>query len=456
MVSERRHDERVTVDSLVPVDLGRDNSGILINLSEGGLRIRVVGRLEINQVVNLGFSLLGKNNRIQTFGQIVWVDEWGTGGAVRFLDLPESARKRIRQWMPHNAPTGGIQEEAIATQSDATETESYESSPARREATSWAPSWGETHAPVEEKPEVPPPHPYAGTDRFTFSASGDYEAKESQAVPSQPGVPIDPWLKDEWRTKSPAREPQLRRQLIQGIIAGCLVVLILIAGLVLYRSQRERVGDLLGDLKRTIVGESAPSETSEPAPATVSSTKPRPRPRSRLKDQPTEGGRALSAPSKRSRPSQLEVLESNNQRRLIKMQGGPIVRIKDWSTGGRVRVQTEDLATAGAPASAALATPPAQGAVGSQAISGGFLQVQEMPEYPELAMQSNLQGTVLLRAVVGKDGRVQNILLVSGPPMLASAVLDAVRKWRYKPYYRNGEPVEVETQIKVDFSITPK
>jgi protein TonB len=71
-------------------------------------------------------------------------------------------------------------------------------------------------------------------------------------------------------------------------------------------------------------------------------------------------------------------------------------------------------------------------------------------------MQNNLQGTVLLRAVVGKDGRVQDILLISGPPMLASAVLDAVRKWRYKPYYRNGEPVEVETQIKVDFSITPK
>jgi TonB family protein len=455
MVSERRHHQRVTVDSLVPVDLGRDNGGILINLSEGGLRIRAVGRLETDQVVNLGFSLLGKNNRIETCGQIAWVDESATGGAVRFLDLPESARKQIRQWMPHNAPTAGIQQEAIATQSEATESESYQSSPAHREATSWVPSWAETDATTQEKPRVPPASPYAGTDAFGFTASGNYQAKESQAVLSQP---VDPWLKDEWKAKSPAREPKVRRQLVQGTIAGCLVVLILIAGLILYRSQRERIGDLVGDIRRTIVGESAPPETSEPAPATVSSTKPRPRPRSRSKDQLTEEGRAssASAPSRKSRPSQLEVLESNNQRRLIKMRGGPIVRVKDWSTGGRVRVQTEDLATTGAPASAPLATTPAQRAARSQAISGGLLQVQEMPEYPELAMQNNLQGTVLLRAVVGKDGRVQDILLISGPPMLASAVLDAVRKWRYKPYYRNGEPVEVETQIKVDFSITPQ
>lgn len=79
-----------------------------------------------------------------------------------------------------------------------------------------------------------------------------------------------------------------------------------------------------------------------------------------------------------------------------------------------------------------------------------------MPAYPPLALQNNVQGSVVLRALIGKDGTIQNVQLVSGAPVLASAVLDAVRSWRYKPYLRNGEPVEVERRIIVEFTISTK
>jgi len=70
-----------------------------------------------------------------------------------------------------------------------------------------------------------------------------------------------------------------------------------------------------------------------------------------------------------------------------------------------------------------------------------------------LARQARIQGTVVLQAVIGKDGSIQNLKVVSGHPMLAPAALEAVKQWRYKPYFLNGEPVEVDTTINVNFTL---
>ena len=78
---------------------------------------------------------------------------------------------------------------------------------------------------------------------------------------------------------------------------------------------------------------------------------------------------------------------------------------------------------------------------------------QVKPQYPELAMKARIQGTVVLQAVIGKDGTVQDLRLVSGHPMLAPAAIEAVRQWRYRPYLLNSEPVEVDTQINVNFTL---
>jgi protein TonB len=70
-----------------------------------------------------------------------------------------------------------------------------------------------------------------------------------------------------------------------------------------------------------------------------------------------------------------------------------------------------------------------------------------------LARQARIQGQVVLQAEISKDGVIQNLRLVSGHPMLAPSAIEAVKQWKYKPYYLNGEPVEVETQITVNFSL---
>jgi protein TonB len=90
----------------------------------------------------------------------------------------------------------------------------------------------------------------------------------------------------------------------------------------------------------------------------------------------------------------------------------------------------------------------------SQGVSQGLLIKKVQPAYPPLARQARIQGQVLLQAEISKDGAIQNLRLISGHPMLAPSAIEAVKQWRYKPYYLNGEPVEVETQITVIFSLS--
>ena len=78
---------------------------------------------------------------------------------------------------------------------------------------------------------------------------------------------------------------------------------------------------------------------------------------------------------------------------------------------------------------------------------------QVTPVYPEVAKSAHISGTVLLHAIVGKDGTVQDLQYVSGPPLLMKSAMDAVRQWRYKPVLLNGNPVEVDTTVSVIFTL---
>jgi len=83
----------------------------------------------------------------------------------------------------------------------------------------------------------------------------------------------------------------------------------------------------------------------------------------------------------------------------------------------------------------------------------GTLVHQVQPPYPEAARITRTQGTVQIAAIIARDGTISNLHVVSGPPMLVAAAVDAVRQWRYRPYILNGQPVEVETQISVNFTL---
>ena len=90
-------------------------------------------------------------------------------------------------------------------------------------------------------------------------------------------------------------------------------------------------------------------------------------------------------------------------------------------------------------------------------VSGGVMQAQLIsrvePRYPPLAVQTRQSGTVVLHAIISRDGRIDALQVVSGSPFFVQAALEAVRQWRYRPTMLDGEPVEVETTISVEFRL---
>jgi len=90
----------------------------------------------------------------------------------------------------------------------------------------------------------------------------------------------------------------------------------------------------------------------------------------------------------------------------------------------------------------------------SQGVSEGLLVRKVSPTYPPLAKQARIQGSVVLQATIGKDGSIQNLRVVSGHPMLTQSAIDAVKQWKYRPYLLNGDAVEVETTVQVNFTLS--
>jgi periplasmic protein TonB len=107
---------------------------------------------------------------------------------------------------------------------------------------------------------------------------------------------------------------------------------------------------------------------------------------------------------------------------------------------------------------AAMAPPPPKPTAPTRVKQGGNVTAasiinQTRPLYPPLARQARIQGNVVLHAIIDKDGKVAQLEVISGHPLLVQSALDAVKQWRYKPTTLNGDPVEVDTTITVTFTM---
>jgi TonB family protein len=149
----------------------------------------------------------------------------------------------------------------------------------------------------------------------------------------------------------------------------------------------------------------------------------------------------------------------------------PAIVVKSYTSGKKTQAQGEESAPQ-LPSPLAVASPNDKNLSGlvasvpmvlpkatlgtlkiSQGVSQGLLIKRVQPRYPQNALAMRVQGAVQLQATINKEGNISNLKVVSGDAVLARAATEAVRQWRYKPYYLNGEPVDIETQITVNFKL---
>ena len=153
---------------------------------------------------------------------------------------------------------------------------------------------------------------------------------------------------------------------------------------------------------------------------------------------------ASQAPSRIS-----QVIERFNQTAMAEAPTG-IAPFRDFA-GTKPGDGMDGILNAMGHAAVVKAEPPAKINVSSGVMAGRLMQ-KVLPQYPAMAKATHTQGTVVLLAIIARNGAIENLRVLSGPAMLQRAAIDAVRLWRYQPYQLNGQPVEVETTINVVFN----
>jgi protein TonB len=149
-------------------------------------------------------------------------------------------------------------------------------------------------------------------------------------------------------------------------------------------------------------------------------------------------------------PLEVEVVAGDTHRTI--RPGSTSVRV-DLQPGAPPQSVT-DAGAAGDTETAANVTSEAAERVHMSATTSDTVASPVRPNYPLLARQMKVQGSVILQAMIGRDGVIQNLRVVSGPHILASAAQDAVRQWHFKPHFQGSEAVETQAKITVNFTIS--
>src|SRR5499427_1514449 len=150
-------------------------------------------------------------------------------------------------------------------------------------------------------------------------------------------------------------------------------------------------------------------------------------------------------------PQKVQMIKEEEAPPPVMANGGVVGGVPGGVPGGQMGGVIGGIISSAPVAVPKVATP--QRVRVSQGVSQGLLIRKVQPAYPPLARQARIQGQVVLQAQISKQGTIENLHLISGHPMLAPAAIDAVKQWKYKPYLLNGEPVEVETTINVNFTL---
>ena len=167
-------------------------------------------------------------------------------------------------------------------------------------------------------------------------------------------------------------------------------------------------------------------------------------------------GSAVTATRTVLPPLQVEVIASTYRRTIHPASNSVMVDLRDGSTTFHP-IAADSLSEPGQNDSTETAGSITSNAADRAEVSSLTTDVvthSVVPSYPMLARQMKVQGAVILEAMIGRDGLIQDLHVLSGPPILAGAAQEAVKQWHFRPHYQGTEPVETQTKITVNFTIS--
>ena len=435
MIDDRRQGLRRQVKSLVYANIDSHNGGILVNLSKAGLAMRVIDPVSCNQPVRVAFCLPGRGDCVEVAGQVAWTDEVGLTAGVRALDVTSPSQELIESWLSNGSGHGG--EESSTSVVDVGATEPLDRTPDPEIS-----NMSEPMSPTEGDRREP-----ALTElrqAFAPTASGNVSGRQ----------------RTSWQWAS-------RRKRIAGLIGAGIIVAVL-AGAVLpgvlttpHYQPSGWVVDFWTSVSQVIAlgrgtaTSPALDQNHESDRKTEQARGSTGQPRTLAALVRSDGGDEKKTPIEAvTRPDSMSLqvpradhfrVEGSSEHRLVaafaRRNATPLPRLGEAQGVERSGVAQQT------------AVVPLVNYSVSQEASGAISERRILPLYPQAARQRSVEGTVVVNASIDTDGTVKQVRLISGDPLLAGAVLDAVRLWRYGPHIENGRPMERETQIRVTFQI---
>ncbi len=275
-------------------------------------------------------------------------------------------------------------------------------------------------------------------------------------LPPKPSFPAVP------RTLGDAAEQPRQHRLMKG----ALLILLAALGMLVYRDRDFWFPDS-EDMDDTVM-QGVPAETPQsakpdvrvvaqaehPQSSLVATRKAR-HPKGRVAEIPAtqveEGSGAVVTERTVLPPLEVEVVAGDAHRTV--RPGDNALRV-DMQQGVPPRTPAEASAPEREPATGAAASTDAAERVEMSRASSALVTSSVEPDYPLLARQMKVQGSVVLQALISRDGAIQNLRVLSGPPILSGAAREAVKQWHFKPHYEGAEAVETQAKITVHFTIS--
>ena len=248
----------------------------------------------------------------------------------------------------------------------------------------------------------------------------------------------------------------------QRLMLMALVILLISLAFVLYRDRDFWFPDAQEADARPLSPPEAPD--TQPAasaaaptatPAIASSPRKKPRVHQAVRrerqgsNNPPSAGPAVTTIRTVLPPLEVEVVAGDAHRTVRPGSNAVHVELPNAPSRHDSAPVTRDVETV-----ARVITPAAERTSVSTDAAASLVTRSVQPQYPMLARQMRVQGSVILQALIGRDGLIQDLRVLSGPPILANAAREAVRQWHFKPHYVGEQPVETRASITVNFTIS--